>query len=173
MEALKLALTHTPFWVYAIFLYCVFVGYKGTKGGVVPFGKMLAMPIVFTVLSLENVYNHFAITYVVVVTYLLALVVGAALGMVFAKRVGLEVDRKKGLLKFPGSYSTLILILLIFAVKYYFGYELGADPDLADNTHFELSMLSASSLVTGVFIGRALYYYRCLKKGPSVDLVES
>ena len=73
------------------------------------------MPIVFTVLSLENVYNHFAITYVVVVTYLLALVVGAALGMVFAKRVGLEVDRKKGLLKFPGSYSTLILILLIFA----------------------------------------------------------
>jgi predicted Na+-dependent transporter len=173
MEQLTQALTQTPLWVYVIFAYCLFVGYKGTQGGVVPFGKMLAIPIIFTVMSIESLYNHFTIDGMVILTYIIALIVGVGLGQLFASMVGLEVDQKKWLLKFPGSYSTLILILLIFSTKYYFGYELGSDPSLAHNSHFEYTMLSVSALITGIFMGRALYYFLRLKKGPSVELGES
>jgi hypothetical protein len=64
-------------------------------------------------------------------------------------------------------------MLLIFGTKYYFGYELGSDPSLAHNSHFEYTMLSVSALITGIFMGRALYYFLRLKKGPSVELGES
>ena len=54
---------------------------------------------------------------------------------------GLEVD-SKWLLKFPGSWVTMILILLIFIVKYTFGYALSSDPNLVQNTRFEFWMLA-------------------------------
>ena len=137
-----------------------------------PFGKMLAMPIIFTCLSLETVYNNFTIDAFVVLTYLGALVVGLLVGMAYAKMIGLEADSQKWLLKFEGGWSTMILVMSIFVVKGFFGYEIDADPQLLNNTTFEFWMLSVSSFVTGMFIGRAVYYYMRIKKGPSVELNE-
>ena len=172
MDSIVEALVHTPWWVYLILAYCLFVGFKGIQGGVVPFGKMAAMPIIFTVMSIETLQKNFAIDIFVIATYAIAMIIGILLGMLFARMVGLEVDSKKWLLKFPGSWSTMVLILLIFSTKYYFGYELDVDPKLLENTHFEFFMLSTSSIITGVFIGRMVYYLMKLLKGPSVELSE-
>lgn len=172
MQELFDALMHTPWWVYLIFAYCLFVGYKGVKGGVVPFWKMLAMPVVFTVMSVETLFISFSINFFVLTTYLVAMLVGVVAGVLYARAIGLEADSRRWLLKFPGSWSSMILIILIFAVKYYFGYQTALDPTLLQNTHFEFWMLSISSVITGVFIGRAIFYFLRIKRGPSVDLGE-
>jgi len=171
-EAVWQALIHTPWWVYLIFFYCMFIGVKALKGGVVPFGKMVVIPIIFTYLSLETVYNNFHLDMFVVTTYGISILVGIIVGLVIANVVGLQVDNKKWLLKLPGTWVTLMLLILIFGSKYYFGYAIAADPKLLTNTRFEFWMLAVSAIITGMFIGRVVYYYYRIKKGPWAELAE-
>jgi len=44
------------------------------------------------------------------------------IGWTITSSVVIMADKKKSLVKVPGSWSTLIVVLLIFAVKWYFGY---------------------------------------------------
>jgi hypothetical protein len=159
-------------WVYLLLFYCIFVGIKASKGGVASFGKMLIMPIVFSYMSIHTLLTSFSLDTFVLLTYISGTVLGVLLGCLQASSHTLAVDRNKSLLQFKGTWSTLFIILAIFISKYYFGYEMSADPKLLQNTHFEFAMLSVSGLVSGMFVGRAIYYFYRLRTSESTDLVE-
>ncbi len=99
-----------------------------------------------------------------------AIVIGAVLGWLQIFYRQLRVDREHKLIKVPGSWSTLILIFIIFGTKYYFGYQLSSDPQLVYQTNFEISMLAVSGICTGLFVGRLLCYLYRFKTLASVDL---
>ena len=170
--AIEMTIKNTPWWVFLIFFYCVFVGVKSSKDGVVSIKKLMIIPIVFMYLSLESVYLNFKIDQFVVLIYLAAIVFGVLLGLLQAKSQGVSVDKEKKLVAVPGSWATLVIIMIIFFSKYYFGYALGVDPGLKTNTHFEFAILFVSGTTAGMFVGRLLFYLNYLKKGPWVELVE-
>ncbi len=170
MEAAKQILANTPWWVYVLFLYLIYVGIKASKPGTVSIHKLYIIPIIFTYLSIDTLITAVKINLFSVGTWLIAIIIGVGLGWLQVFRSVIQVDRPNKLVKLPGTWTTLVIIIIIFACKYYFGYELGVDPLKAEQTGFEFSMLAISGLCTGLFIGRLICYLYRLKNDSSVDL---
>ena len=154
-------LKNTPIWVYILFAYLIFVGIKATKPRQVQLKQLLIMPILFTYFSIETLINNMQVTVLAVVILAISMMVGTALGWWQIHKLPIKVDKEKRIFEIPGSWSTLIIILIIFSSKYYFGYAMAIDPHVLENTGFEVAMLSISGICSGLFIGRLLnYLYR-------------
>jgi hypothetical protein len=161
--------SHTPWWVYLLFIYLMIIGVKALKTQIKPFSITLIMPVVFTIMSIESILalQHLNPLYEFLIFTLSLLLVGGSLGYFLALQQNVQIDKEHKLIKLPGSAFTLISVLLIFAVKYYFSYRLKLTP----NDHqLEYYFIGASGIITGLFAGRTACYYRQLLRGPWVNL---
>ena len=137
LEAIQQTLLNTPWWVYLLFAYVVFVGIKAKQGGVVPFRRLLIMPIVLTFLSFHTLLTMTIWRGSLILAFIFALAAGVFWTCQLVCRKKIKVDKKKYLLDLPGSYFTLILVFLIFAVKYYIGMRMGMNPQVATHISFQ------------------------------------
>lgn len=160
----------TPWWVYALLVYLLWVGIRAARPRVVALKKLLILPIIFTLLSLHTLLTSVVLSPLTIGAWAVALLVGGAIGYAQISRQTLQVDRARGLLRVPGSWSVLVLIVIIFASKYYFGYSLSIDPQRAHHWPFALSLLAVSGICTGLLIGRFTCYRQRFKNLPSTPL---
>ena len=160
MDAVLATLTHTPAWVYFLFALLIWAGIKASKPRVLPLKRILILPAVFIYMSVHTLMTSFAINPFEVSIWACAILLGAIIGWVEVYRYFqlIKIDKKQHLIKLPGSWATLVLVIIIFASQYYFGYEIAVDPALINQTWFEYSMLTVSGFATGVMIGRMLCY---------------
>ena len=99
IETIGLTLWNTPWWVYLLFAYCIFVGIKAAKGGVIPYLKVIIIPVVFAYLSLDSLLSHFSLNVFVVSVFILSLMVGVLSGLLQALKQNITVDRSRWLIK--------------------------------------------------------------------------
>jgi hypothetical protein len=170
METIQQTLWNTPWWVYVLLVYLIKIGIRASKKNIVSLKKLLIIPLVFTFMSLHTLIYAFAIDVTTLSVWSISIVVGILLGWIQVFQYDLRVDKSSGLIEIPGTWSTLIIILIIFATKYYFGYELSVDPVIAHNTVFEVSALTISGVCTGLFVGRVLCYFYQFSRHKSVSL---
>ena len=157
-------LIHTPWWVYLLLAYLIFIGIKARKPSTVSIYKLAILPVVFLSLSIEMLVTHFDINFLSISTWLASVAAGSLIGAILVCRQKIKIERDKKLLHVSGSWSTLILILIIFIGKYYCGYALSQDPSTAINIKTEVLVLAISGACSGTFVGRMLVYiYRLLK----------
>lgn len=164
------AVIQTPWWVYLVFIYLIQVGIRSSKGGTVSMTKLAILPILFIVMSIHTLIASFQLSGIVISVWLCSIILGVWIGWQLVCRQKIQVDKTHWLIKLPGTWLTLILVMIIFISKYYFGYQLSADPRLMHQHGFEFSMLAVSGLCTGMFAGRVLLYFRKLYAEPSTDL---
>ena len=58
-------LIHTPWWVYLLLAYLIFIGIKARKPSTVSIYKLAILPVVFLSLSIEMLVTHFDINFLV------------------------------------------------------------------------------------------------------------
>lgn len=170
MEGILQALKGTPLWVYLLFVFLIWLGVKSIKTRVLSIYRLAILPTFITFMGIQTARSAFSISFLPVFAFVLALILGGALGMREMGKKMLRVDQKRHLVEVPGTWMTLILILVIFSAKYYFGYALARDPTRAEDTTFELSLLSVTGLCVGLLVGRFVIYLYKLIKGPSYSL---
>lgn len=170
METISQFFTGTPAWVYILFFYLLFIGIKSMKTGVVSLKKLFILPIIFFFMSLHTLLSSFEITVGSIIIYIASLMLGSWFGWLFAKNKVLAFDKKHHLIKLQGSATTLILILLIFSIKYYFGYALSIDPTRVQDMTFRSLMILSSGIITGIFMGRAFLYLQKRSQATHTDL---
>ena len=163
-------LINIPWWVYLIFFYCIFIGIKSLKTSVIHISKFFIIPIIFIYLSLHTLLSSFSLNFFIIFTYIISLLVGIYLGVILLKRSKIIVDAKNKLIKVPGSWVTLVLILIIFFSKFFIGYELGVDPKIVSNKSFEVFLLVVSGVTSGMFLGRLIYVIFKMFNGPFEEL---
>ena len=168
MNIISTFLTSTPWYVYLIFAYLVFVGIKALKGGILPLGKLFILPIIFVWMSVDTINQHLGFTSIHLGYWALGIVIGSVIGWWQFNRLNIVVDQQHKLLQVPGSVIALTLIVLTFAVKYYIGYTLVAHPHFS--IAFAQKLLVISVVFNGFFIGRLINGLQRLKRGPSVNL---
>lgn len=159
MQTIIEALMHTPWWVFLLLGYLLIVGIQALQTRVISLYKIVIGPIIFSGLSIYTLLTASA-EYIAIGGWTAAILLGSATGFWQTNRLAIKVDRKHFLLQIPGSWSTLIIMLIIFSVKYYTGYSLARNPALAQEIHFTLSLLSISGLCTGLFLGKLIAYLR-------------
>ena len=170
MDTIYYFAINTPWWVYLIFIYILFIGLRAAKGGVIHIAKLFIIPIVFLWLSIDTLTGSVGVTSAHVLLWLAGILLGSCVGVWQLGRLKIEVDQTKKLIKLPGTWTTLIFALAVFVAKYYFSYEMAVRPSVIHDHGFVYSMLIISGFLTGTFVGKVLYALYKLKVGPQVDL---
>lgn len=172
MNAISQTAMQTPWWVYVLLVYLITMGTKASKTRVVSLVKLFIIPIIFIFMSIHTLISSFRMSVHTVSTWSIAIILGVVLGYLQMSRYTFEIDRVHRLIKIPGTWTTLVFILIIFVSKYYFSYQLSVDPAIVHETTFKYLMLGLSGVFTGLFIGRLICYLYQFMKNPSVNLIK-
>lgn len=165
-----IALNETPTWVYIVFALIVFMGIKASKAHTLPLVKLFVAPVVFSYLTVDTIIHYVKFDLSIVALLLLFASVGATIGYFYVRSLSVQIDKEHKLVSLPGSWSVLVVGMLIFAIKYYYGYALAQDPGLLENTIYEVIYLLVSGICSGIFIGKVLKVLALFCTEESVDL---
>jgi hypothetical protein len=155
METFTAVLSGIPLWVYPLFTYGVYSGVRGCFVRNVRVGALVVLPLLFLGLSVSSLVGVLSKAPLVLVLYLLFLVLGATLGWFFLTREPVSVDKGKAVLRVAGSALGLGMFVVIFTVKFAFGFESAVAPDVAMGPWFLTVVFGASGIISGVATGRS------------------
>jgi hypothetical protein len=165
-------LLHTPWWVYVVFAYILYVGIQATKMRSVPVFRLFIVPSIFTVLSLHTHVGRMGDHFWYIIPWGVAAGIGIAIGWVEMQRLNIIVDRRKRVLKIQGSAFTLILFLLFFGAQYYYGFMSATEPERVREIQFVIFILLVSGIGTGIMWVRGLGYFLRYLKNAAVGSTE-
>jgi len=139
-------LTHTPLWVWAILALLVERGLAAARPNRITPGRLLLLPLVFSVAGAASLAHTGALLPVAVAAAAIGLVIGGAAGWaVFAAQDGYQWHA--GMLQRPGSWRMLACSVAAFLVKFGVATAMGWQPALAAGT--------SGALLAGIVTGAA------------------
>ena len=173
MEWIVQILTHTPWWVYALFVFLVSRGLRALKPADVAPATLALIPLVFIVWGLFDLNRLYGIGAATLAPWIVALAVGGAVGIAILRGAPLTADRARGMIHRPADYTVLPLILLAFAIKYTFGVMDATSPGLLQAPFYRLADLACSGFFAGVFAGKFAIYMKAYFAAPAPDAIAS
>lgn len=137
-------------------------GIFASKTRSVPLAKLAIIPVGLTLWSLWDLLQFGGITVGLVVVFVVALSVGGLAGWNLMCRKKIEVvDRANKILNIPRSWTTLIIIMIVFVAKYTFGFAMATDPQFMHQVAPLYTMFVVSAITSGILCGRLTnYIYR-------------
>ena len=166
-EASSQMLINTPWWVWLIFAYLLSKGIKMSKVGIVKIRKLIVLPILFLLFSIHTMKDTLVYpTNFDVLHWVLAIVVGSALGWLQLSSVGIKIDKEKPKVAIPGSFIPLGIFIFLFFANYFFFYKIAINPQIIDCALYRLGLLYVLGGTMGFFLGRFMYCVYALRKKP-------
>ena len=156
---------NTPWWVFAIFIYVLFIGIRAFwDRKIYNIMQLLTVPLILSGFSLMGLVRNYGFSLYGLNYFLLASLMGIILGYFYASKSGVQVASDLKYIIIPGNFITLILMLLIFSKKYFLGYKYSIDQALKDNIYYMLFDIITSGFLIGILFGRSIYYAKTLGK---------
>lgn len=156
MALLVEILKATPWWVYCVFLFLVFTGLQSTKKRTASVRNLFFLPFIFTFLNLfwlsERIHGRSSLF----IFWFIGLAAGSLVGWLMVRKWVIQVHRYD-MVSLPPTWTVLILVLLFFAIRYYFVFNYEMHPKAA--SHLFLADSLVSGIMTGIFIGRAYHLF--------------
>lgn len=164
------AFAETPWWIYLIFTYFLFVSWQTTKPQRVNSRTAISLPIsliiiLYLIMPLVisvNLHNFLFL--------LLFILPGMIFGLIQFHFRGIKAIKNTRELYIPGSWSVFIFLMMLVIIRFYY-YNYAVDfslTSLNENNHPAIIMMLIG-FVTGLFIARTWCLYRCVKFGPYKD----
>lgn len=157
---------NTPWWVYLIFTYLIYISFLATKPRVISFRQLLILPSIFITLSIISLSTILQIDAYNIFLWSSALFLGIPLGWLQFFLQKIKAIKNESKLYIPGTWSLFFFCLFIFAAKYYYSFELAIDPKSIASSPYAPYILLLYGLFTGLFIGKLFYSLQCYKSGP-------
>ena len=154
MEWIVQILAHTPWWVFALFVFLVSRGIKALKPADVSPYQLALVPLLLAGWGLYDLARRYAFDPGALAPWLVALALGAAIGLAILSRAPLSADRARGIVHRPADFTVLPLILIAFGLKYAFAVAVALTPALLADTGYRLADLGISGLFAGIFLGK-------------------
>jgi teichoic acid transport system permease protein len=157
-------LSGTPWWVYGLFGYLLYVGIKALKDHSLSLPKLFISPLLVNILAFFNndASSTHPMTYKVGI-WIVCFLVGALVSWLFSRHAPLQFNKEKLLISFPGTGAILLIGIGIFVVRYFWG-AMEAIHTQPWNPLLHYLRTASLSLLSGFITGRPLYYlYRFFK----------
>jgi hypothetical protein len=146
----------TPLYVWAILAYLLFVGIKAMRNHIVYLPKFFIIPAVLIGLKYKVFFSENNIIYIGF------MLLGLSVGFITAQKTVIKIFRELKSIELPGNYSTIIILITFFLIKYIFGYLEATNRELV-NLYLYIEN-SISGILAGYFLGRSVcYVYRFYK----------
>jgi hypothetical protein len=148
-------ITGTPLWVWGLFAYLLYIGFKSTRARVVPIAKLFIMPAILFGLKYKTFLSG---NMSLILCYFISLIIGLGIGFYLARQTKVIIHKSSKAIELPGEHSTCILLLSFFCMKYAFGYVQSTTPELP--LQYLMIETAISAMFSGYFLGRSLNYVR-------------
>jgi hypothetical protein len=106
----------TPWWVFALFALLVYLGFRATKPRVSGWRRAVLNAVVFMIWGVATLLITPNPVHALV--WALTASTGGALALLTVRFDGMEVDRRRGLVRLPASWLPLARNMLVFGAKY-------------------------------------------------------
>jgi len=145
----------TPWYVYGIFAYLMFIGIKSTKSYTVPALMIYILPIAMTIWIVAGLPTYQG-SAAMSPYFCVGVVVGMLIGYILLSQRA-TVNREMRTVTFEGSWVVLPLLMSVFVVKYFFGYMHATNSQFIVN--YPWVEFAVSGCIAGIFVGRLLHIF--------------
>ena len=158
-------ITHTPLWVWGLLTALVALGLYQSRARQVRPLQLLALPMALLALGLSSLLPRFAAQPVLAVLWLAALGGSVLMGLRLPVAAGTRWDTTSQRLHLAGSWFPLVLILVIFMLRYTVNVSLVMHPAWQHDMAVQAPLSLAFGALSGLFLGRALGLRRLVTMG--------
>ncbi len=145
----------TSTWMWVVFGYLIVVAVRAFWDTKIFLPTMFILPVILIGMRYKTLMYA---NNTIVLGYFGALLIGIALGFWVYKDATIKVFKKIGCIEVPANYTTLCLLISIFAVRFAFGYYRAVHTIIEMEVFF--AEMVVNGLLVGYFLGRACAYAR-------------
>ena len=146
-------LSHTPLYVWAILALLIWRGIAASADREMAFGKLLIIPGVMLLLSLQDIAATFGLNPLTLTAWACGAALAAAASWQFAT-VRISAGKQAGHLLLHGSWTHLVVMLTVFAIKYATSVLLAMHPQWRHDTLLVILACTVFGLFNGILFGR-------------------
>ncbi len=162
-------IAYTPIYLRPLLAYLIWEGWKSRKTHVVTWKALVIMPAIMFIWSIYANINRYG--NVSMFLWVVSITIGCWLGSLTVHKLNLRFDKHHNLIEIAGNWTSLILSISIFSLRYLLGAAYGIYPNLEGNIGL-LIIENIATIISGMFTGRLVGYWQRSKISPHVDLVE-
>jgi hypothetical protein len=151
-----------PIWVWVLLVVLLLRGFKALNSGTAPLGRLAIVPLIFAGGGIAHLVSDPLAGWPAVIAWMTASLVGIAAGVSIASRSRFIVDPIANTVMLPGSPLPLLLMIAIFATKFWLGFEMATVTDASLLGIYVVIGAAVSGVVAGVFTGRFITYWRAM-----------
>jgi hypothetical protein len=159
--------THTPWWVFALLAYLIWMGVKGLQPRTLPLARVFITPVVFIVWGVLGAAGRHLPPSLNAAAWIGGAVLGAIPGVLTSPR-RVELNRAAHLVHIEGSAFPLIRNLTIFCLRY--GLGVAAAVSHGDDSGLAVVATTVSGLSAGYFLGWSATIWRTLSRAPAIPV---
>lgn len=156
--AIAQILAHTPIWVWAVLVLLIWRGLSAATDREVSARKLVILPVVILYLALSGMATT-AQTFAGAGAVALGIALGIVAGFARFSRTG-AYQVVPGIVRLQGEWTTMVIILSIFALHYLNGVLTATDPALVANPAYQIGMGGLSAFLSTMTITTALLRIR-------------
>lgn len=148
-------LQHTPLWVWALFAALLALGLSQRRTRQVRPGQLLVLPLALLALGLWSMAPGFVAQPVVALLWIAALAIGIALGRRLTPPAGTAWLAQTQRLQLPGSWWPMVIIVLIFSLRYASGVGQALHPEWRADLAVQVPLALVFGTLSGLLLGRS------------------
>lgn len=160
-----LILSHTPVWVWGLLAALMALGFSQTRERRLSSWRLLMLPLVLLGLGLWSMAPGFRVLPLSALVWLAALGAGVALLAGRPAPAGAAWLPAEQRLHLPGSWVPMLLILVIFSLRYAANVGMAFNPGWRTAPELLLPLALLYGGFSGIFLGRALALLKLTRAG--------
>lgn len=157
-EQLTGILTHTPVWVWVLFVFLVSRGIRARRPATVTLEKLAVIPTIFLLWDIYDLVMYRSLSVTTLSMWFAGILAGAALGYVLIRPTAVTRVAAPRTLYRQADYTALPFMMLAFAVKYVLGVMSAIAPQTLQQPAISALAVVSGGVFAGVFIGKFTRY---------------
>lgn len=154
----------TPSWVFVLFFILLALGYFQSKDRTVRRGMVFILPLIMLALSFYGVLFAFGGTLISLAVWLAGILLAVVLGAKARFPRGASFSQETSTYLVPGSWAPLVLMLLIFFIRYAVNVILARQPSIGAEPVFIVLISVCYGILSGAFLARSLGIWRSARQ---------
>ncbi|WP_419765392.1 MAG: DUF6622 family protein [Arcobacter sp.] len=146
----------TPIWVFILFISLLFLGYTQTKDRKVKLKRIFILPTAMILLSLFGIFSAFGTVITALVLWFISGFIFLLIGLKLSFPKNIKYNVSEDVFYVSGSWIPMILILIIFCIKYFVGVAIARELPIINELEFIMSVSFLYGSLSGIFLSRSI-----------------
>ncbi len=150
--------THTPVWVWVLFIFLISRGIKARQPTTVTLERLAVIPAIFLIWDIYDLVVYRTLSPGTVALWIAGILAGSALGYVLIRQTVItRADAPRSLFR-QADYTALPFMMLAFGVTYVLGVMSAVSPQTMQQPAMSALAIVSGGVFAGVFLGKFARY---------------